>query len=213
MKRNLFFLLVFVFVFCLAAGAQDKPKPLSIGFVVDNSNSFRKAMDYVDHTVRSLADNLQDSDEAFLLTFVDADKINIAQDFTADKDALKSASEDMFNEGGQTAVSEALYVAAKHLLEKGKNERKILILVSDGDNRSAKKITADTLQYLKDKKVSVYIAGITAVLETDPRESKRFLERVADETGGALVLVDRQIPYKDVADQVMKAVRAQQIEK
>jgi hypothetical protein len=182
--------------------------PISAGIVVDNSGSFRLVLEFVIKTTQGVAKVVETNDEGFLVRFIDKDKIEILQELTGDKDLLLSATDDMYVEGGLTAISEALMFSAKHLIEKGKNDRKMIILITDGDNRSDKKFHADTLKFLKDNNISVYIVGITTVLDGNLREAQKFLEKLASETGGALVNVDRKMSPDDAAGALVKAVRA-----
>lgn len=215
--KKYFLQFVLVLVFCTQSFAQETTpspetktqKPLSVGILADNSGSFRKVLDYVDKTVQQIVKNLEAEDEAFIVRFIGKDKISILEDFTTDKEVLGRASADMFIEGGDTAISEALLFSAKNLIENGKNERKILILVSDGDNRSDKTTHADAVKYLKDNNISVYVVGITTVLETKARESEKFIQKLASETGGGAVIVPRTMGSTDAANAVTKLVRAQ----
>ena len=65
------------------------------------------------------------------------------QDTTADKQAVFDALDDMFIEGGQTAVVDAVYLAAEHAGERRKGDpvedkrRRALILVTDGETATA----------------------------------------------------------------------------
>src|SRR5882757_2550404 len=105
-----------LFFCCSAISAQEKTsvnvlseketRPLSFGIVVDNSASFRMSLDYVIRTAQAIAADMAPGDEAFLARFIGKDKIEITQDITANKDALIAAADDMYVEGGQTAIPE-----------------------------------------------------------------------------------------------------------
>jgi len=74
--------------------------------------------------------------------FVTSDEIKIMHDFTSDKAAVSSALFDMFIEGGQTAVIDAVYLAGEHVWKKsrpdeGVGRRRALVLVTDGEDRSS----------------------------------------------------------------------------
>src|ERR1044072_6183968 len=170
----------------VAVEDAKETKPVSLGLVVDNSGSFRMVLEYVIDTTKVVTRNIQTNDEAFLVRFISKDNIKTLQDLTADKASLYSAADEMFCEGGLTAIPEALFYSAKKLVDEGKNEQKILVLITDGESKSDKKVYADILGYLKDKKIRVYIIGITMMLEKNIGESKKFLEKLAAETGGGV---------------------------
>jgi VWFA-related protein len=182
--------------------------PISVGIVVDNSGSFRLILEYVVKTTQAVSKLVETNDEGFLVRFVNADNIHLLQDFTGSQSQLVSATDEMYIEGGSTAISEALMFSAKHLIENGKNEKKILILISDGDNKSDKKTQTETLKFLKDNNVSVFVIGITIVLDERLKESQKFLEKLASETGGSLVNVDKKMGSADAAKALIKTVRA-----
>ena len=217
--RILFIPAIMLLFCCPAVFAQEKTsvgvvreketRPLSFAIVVDNSASFRMAMDYVITTTQAIAAEMGPGDEASLVRFIGKDKTEITQDLTANKAALISAADDMYVEGGQTAVPEALLFSAQDLLKNGRNERKILLLITDGDSKSDKKVYAEAVSFLKEKKIPVFIVGITMLLEGNTREAKKFLERVADDTGGTVVFVDNTTRPAETAAAIMKAVRAQ----
>jgi Mg-chelatase subunit ChlD len=201
----------------LSAAAQEKTsvvivpeaKPISIGIVVDNSYSFRLALDFVIDTAKVVIGSVQPIDEAALIRFISKDKIRTVQDFTNDKDALISTADDMYCEGGLTAIPEAVLYSAKKLVEEGRNDRKLLVLITDGETKSDKKTVADMAGYLKENKIRVYIVGITMVLDSNINESKRFLEKLASETGGSVVFVDKKTSAADAGNAIIKAIREQ----
>jgi VWFA-related protein len=211
--------LVLIFAFCLLASAQEptpvpapetvESRPISIGIVVDNSGSFRMVLEYVIKTAQSVSKVVESKDEAFLVRFISKDKIEVLQDFTNNKNSLISAADDMYVEGGLTAISEALMFSAKHLLEKGKSERKILILITDGEDKSDKVASAQTLAFLKENKIPVFVIGLTATLDQNVAKSKKFLEKLASETNGSVNFIDKGDDYRAAADALIKTVRTQ----
>jgi VWFA-related protein len=215
--KKIFILLILFLTCCLAAPAQEQPsapaannkeeKPLSVGIVVDNSYSLRLALDYVIKTSQLITNNLELDEQGFLVRFTNKDRIELLQDFTNNKDSLMRAADDMFCEGGATAIPEALFFSAKHLLQNGKNERKILILITDGDSKSDKKTYTETVNFLKENKIPVFIVGVTTVLDSDVKGAQKFLEKLASETGGTVVLVDRKMTPAEAANALIKAIR------
>lgn len=215
MTRKSLLAIIVLFLFCFTVSAQDvAPSPetkaeqkLSIGIAADNSGSFRKVLDYLVEAVQQMGQDLQTDDEAFLVRFTSKDKIEILQEFTDSKSSLSTAADEMYIEGGQTAISEAVLFTAKHLVENGKNERKVMILITDGESVSDKKTHAETVKYLKENNVQVFILAITITLDSNVRESIKFMDKLASETGGSVVTVERGKASGDVAKTLMKAVR------
>ena len=122
------------------------------------------------------------------------------QDFTADKQALGDALDDMFIEGGQTAVVDAVYLAAEHASGRRKQtgdpaedkRRRALILVTDGEDRNSFYKQEQLWEALKEQDVQIFVIGFVNELEKERgfiSKSKRakavsLLDRMAKETGG-----------------------------
>lgn len=168
------------------AGETSETVPVSYGIVVDNSGSFRVLVDKVIKIVKDVAEENRGNDETFLVTFVDSDKIRLLQDFTGSKEAINDATDEMFIEGGRTAVIDAVYFSAKHFAgnaQKGAGRSRALLLVTDGDERESITKLELVLDYLKTENIRLYVIGIA-----DGKVYTRLLDRLAKETGGRVYL-------------------------
>lgn len=113
---------------------------LNLGIVVDNSGSMRFLFDELIFMSLTVAENLRPDDNAFVIRFIDSSKIEIIQEWSSDKTKLNMAIENMYSEGGQTAIIDALYLASNKLLERAKkddSQMSALVLISDGVDRSS----------------------------------------------------------------------------
>jgi VWFA-related protein len=166
-----------------AAGATQKPVvPISYGIVVDNSGSYRMILDRIIEITKDIVEENKADDESFLVRFVSTDKIRILQDFTVSKDEMHAAADEMFVEGGLTSILDAVDFSARHLVEKASTEparRKILILLTDGDDRQNKAKIEEVLKFLKDNQIQVFIVGIS-----EEKVSTKIIDKLTKETGG-----------------------------
>jgi Ca-activated chloride channel homolog len=169
-------------------GQLEKPS-LAYGIVVDNSGSYRMIFETVIKSVNQIIDANGTDDETFLVRFVDTNKIALIQDFTSSKDELRSEAESMFIEGGQTAILDGVYFSAKHLADKEilPGTRKLLILITDGEDRKSAAKIEDVLKFLKNEKIQVYTLGLS-----DGKIYKGLLEKLAKETGGKSFMVEKR---------------------
>ena len=113
---------------------------MSYGLVVDNSGSFRTLFDKVVTVASDVVEENGAEDEAFLVTFVDTPKIVLRQEFTYRKSELHDAAQNMFIEGGQTAILDAVKVRRIILLKTQgqiRVECELLVLVTDGEDRAS----------------------------------------------------------------------------
>ncbi|MFL6467847.1 MAG: vWA domain-containing protein, partial [Pyrinomonadaceae bacterium] len=106
-------------------------RPVSYGFVIDNSGSFRPLIERVIKLVNSLSEKNSDGDETFLITFVDPTKTKIRQELTSDKAEIREAAENMYVEGGLTAVLDAVRLSIDYLSTnvRNRNDRDLALLL------------------------------------------------------------------------------------
>ncbi|MGI8786560.1 MAG: vWA domain-containing protein [Pyrinomonadaceae bacterium] len=184
-----------------------KQIPVSYGILADNSGSFRTLLEMVIDTVKGLVEENKPDDETFLVRFVDSDKIKLAQEFTDSKSDLQDAAEDMFIEGGATAITDAVDFSAKYLTEKAKSEpnrHKALILICDGDDRRSLAKLETVLMFLKNEKIRVYAIGVS-----DEKFSTKILDKLAKETGGKVYTPKNPAEIKTAVKELAVAMRAE----
>ncbi|MDT5269468.1 MAG: Ca-activated chloride channel [Acidobacteriota bacterium] len=201
--------------------------PITYGLVVDNSGSLRSQIAQVVEAGKTIVESNKPGDETFVVRFISSDEIKIMQDFTADKQALGDALDDMFIEGGQTAVVDAVYLAAEHASERrGKSgdpaeekRRRALILVTDGEDRNSFYKTEQLFESLKEEDVQIYVIGFVNELEKERgfiSKSKRdkavsLLDRLAHETGGRTFYPTSLSELPGIAEQITKDLRTQYV--
>ncbi|HEX7958233.1 MAG TPA: VWA domain-containing protein, partial [Pyrinomonadaceae bacterium] len=199
--------------------------PISYGLVVDNSGSLRTQINQVIEASKSIVESNKPGDETFVVRFISSEDIKIMQDFTADKAALGDALDDMFIEGGQTAVIDAVYLAAEHASERRKNDpvedkrRRALILVTDGEDRNSFYKTEQLFEALKEEDVQIFVIGFVNELERERgfiSKSKRqkavdLLDRMAKETGGRTFYPTSLAELPGIAEQITKDLRTQYV--
>jgi Ca-activated chloride channel family protein len=199
--------------------------PITYGLVVDNSGSLRNQIGQVVEAGKTIVNSNKEGDETFIVRFIASDEIKILQDFTADKGALGDALEDMFIEGGQTAVVDAVYLAAEHASERRKGDpvedkrRRALILVTDGEDRNSFYKQEQLWEALKEADVQIYVIGFVNELEKERgfiSKSRRqkavdLLDRMARETGGRTFYPTSLSELPAIAEQITKDLRTQYV--
>src|SRR5262249_5263274 len=89
--------------------------PVIYGLAIDTSGSLRPAFEQVLNAGKAIINSNRKGDETFLERFISSDKIETVQDFTADKNSLLDGLDNLYIEGGQTAVIDGVYLAAEHV--------------------------------------------------------------------------------------------------
>jgi Mg-chelatase subunit ChlD len=179
--------------------------PVSYGLVVDNSGSFRTLLDKVIEVTSDIVEENGADDEAFLVTFVDTPKIVLRQDFTDRKSELQDAAQNMFIEGGQTAILDAVKSAADYLAQNAKTDSgrmRALVLVTDGEERGSQSKIEDILKLLKDQNIRVFVIAMS-----DTKVSTKLLDRITKATGGMVVTPKGRGELSSAAKQVFVAMR------
>src|SRR5271169_3270950 len=132
--------------------------PVAMGIVIDNSGSMREKRTKVNQAALNLVRASNAQDEVFVVNF--NDEYYLDQDFTNDLLKLKEALEKIDARGG-TALYEALVASAEHLKHDARLERKVLFVVTDGeDNASRETLEQAVKQFQEENGPSVYAIGI-----------------------------------------------------
>ena len=211
MKYRLTTTLILAILFCLPALAQERAPqkaekiPVSYGLVIDNSGSIRTILDNVISVVSEVVESNEAEDESFLLTFVDTPKIVLRQEFTFKKAELHDAVENMFVEGGQTAILDAVKVSADYLSKNARadgSRARALVLVTDGEDRSSASKIDDVIRLLKDENIRIFVIAMA-----DGKVFPKLIDRLTKETGGAKFSPRTRAEMSTVATQIASSLR------
>ncbi len=155
--------------------------PVDMGILIDNSGSMREKRAQVNQAALNLVRSSNPNDRVFIVNF--NDEYYLDQDFTNDLLKLKEALEKIDARGG-TALYEAVVASADHLARYGKLDKKVLFVVTDGeDNASRESLEQAVKQLQEENGPQVYAIGILGD-EEHPRRAKRALDIIAERTGG-----------------------------
>jgi len=153
--------------------------PVAIGVVIDNSGSMREKRDEVNKAALNLVKASNPEDQVFVVNF--NDEYYLDQEFTADIKKLQSALEHVESRGG-TALYDAI-VASADYLTKSKLQRKVLFIVTDGEDDASQESLEQAVHKLQQENgPTVYAIGLLGTEKA--RKAKRALEILADRTGG-----------------------------
>ena len=212
MKRA-FFTFVILSLMAAAGLAQSKTvdapqaaRPLSVGIVVDNSGSYRTIFDRVLNAAKAVIDEMPAGDEGFLLTFVDAPKIKLRQEMTSDKSDLLDAAENMFIEGGSTAILDAVVYASKYMAQQaasGEGRTRVLLLITDGDERESSATIDDAIKAAKDAGIKIYVLGLH-----EEKFYAKIPDRLTRETGGSKFVPKTHRDTQSATASLLSAIRA-----
>lgn len=195
--------------------------PTINALVIDNSRSLRSQLNKVIEAGKIIVGTNRQNDESAIIRFVGKDKIEVAQDFTKNKSPLNNALDNLFVEGGQTAIIDAIYFAANKVDQYQPSQKKedvklrSLILVSDGDDRGSLRQEKELFDLLRKANVQVYAVGFVNNLSDDDNgilrqeKAKTFLTRLAKETGGKVYFPTSIDELSAIASEISGELRTQ----
>lgn len=188
-------------------GKQPSPNrtPVSYGFVVDNSGSFRLLLDKVIRLVSDIVDQNGPEDESFLVTFVDTPKIALRQEFTSDSAHIREAAENMFIEGGKTAMIDAVKSSADYLRDNARKDpgrSKVLILITDGEEGQSETKIESVVSILKEEKIRVFAVGIA-----EGKPVIKLMDKLTKESGGQSFVPKNTAELSIAVKSITEAIR------
>lgn len=202
----------------------EEQVPVIYGLAVDTSGSLRSQINEVIDAAKTIINSNKPGDETFLERFIDRDKIENLQDFTPNKDLLLDAVDNLYVEGGQTAVVDGVYLGAEHVAEykKGRDDdrrRRALIVVTDGEDRASFYSQEQLFRQLREQDVQIYVIGFVNELDADRgliRKSSKskavdLINRIASETGGRAFFPQSVAELPGVANEIVRDLRTQYV--
>ncbi len=197
--------------------------PTNYSMVIDNSGSLRSQIEKVIEASKILIGSNRPTDETSVIRFVGRDKIEILQDFTPSKDDLEYALENLHIDGGQTALRDAIYLAADRVTEYEKSangddgKRRALILITDGEDRASYYSEKQLFQLLSETSVQIYVIGFVKDLDdkgnfiqkSDQSKARTFLEKLATDTGGRAYFPSGVEELNNIAKEISSELRTQ----
>src|ERR1700681_4403914 len=155
--------------------------PVSIGILIDNSGSMREKRSKVNQAALNLVRASNPKDEVFIVNF--NDEYYLDQDFTNNLLKLKEALDKIDARGG-TALYDAVVASAEHLKRNARLEKKVLFIVTDGEDNASNETLEQAVKQLQEENgPSVYAIGVLGD-EEHPKRAKRALEIMTQRTGG-----------------------------
>jgi Ca-activated chloride channel homolog len=179
--------------------------PISLGIVIDNSGSMREKRAKVNKAALNLVRASNPQDEVFVVNF--SDEYFLDQPFTSKINLLQEALEKYETRGG-TALYDAMVASADELKKHGKLQKKILFVVTDGEDDASRETLEQAVRMLQaENGPTVYAIGILG--DERQRRARRALETVTERTGG-LAFFPRSLEEVDaISGTVARDIRNQ----
>jgi len=183
--------------------------PVSLGLIIDNSASMHDKRAKVASAALALVSVSNPEDEVFIMDF--NEEASLEQDYTSNIKELEAALKTI-NSRGQTAMRDALRMGVEHLRHGGKKEKKILLVVTDGEDNSSVETLDHVIQSAQQNGVIVY--GVGLLSDDEPRErerAKQALDALTFATGGQAWYPQELSEVDGIAREVAHEIRNQYI--
>jgi VWFA-related protein len=148
-------------------------EPISLVIVVDTSQRVAPLLDRVRKSgILFTSYILGQFGEAALVTF--ADDVSLRQDFTSDHDKVIQAVSDIKPGGSDAHLADALTRAVDMLLERPEGRRRVIVAITEPDDRGSRAPIGIPLRHAQLAEISVYTLGLSptqADLMRRPEES------------------------------------------
>ncbi len=131
--------------------------PVSVGIIFDISGSMKENANIkkAKNAITQFLEYGNPEDEYLLITFNHTTKL--VRDFSEKESALQN--DILFQKpGGNTSLYDAVYMGLSYVME-GKNEKKALILITDGEDNSSRYSVGEIREFAKESSVQIYSIG------------------------------------------------------
>ena len=131
--------------------------PVSVGIIFDVSGSMKtnNNIQKAKNAIVRFLESGNPADEYCLITF--NERTSLIQSFTHQSTTIRSEMA-LKQAGGRTAMYDAVYMGLDEI-KGGKNEKKALILITDGEDNSSRYSISEVREFAKESDVQIYAIG------------------------------------------------------
>ena len=181
--------------------------PLTVGLVIDNSSSMRSKRADVIGAALAFARSSNPEDQVFVVNFNEHVSMGLPGNvpFTGNQELLEKALS-RNKADGMTALYDAVAVALEQL-KKGKWDKKVLIVISDGGDNASKHTLAQILSMVNRSSAILYTMGIFD--ENDDDRNPRVLKQLSKNSGGEAFFPESLEEILPICRQIADDIRNQ----
>src|SRR4051794_36094645 len=170
--------------------------PISATLVFDSSRSMKGRVGDARAAVEQFLKMSIPGDEFSLVGFNSRPELLTAMTRNSDK---ISQELNWVEPRGWTALFDAVFFAT-HEVRKGRNERKVLVVFSDGSDNNSRYSESELISMLRETDVQVYTVSLF--------ERSRPLERIAAETGGRALWLRKLDDLPSAMETITRQIRS-----
>ena len=184
---------------------RNEDIPVALGIVIDNSGSMREKRPQVNAAAINLVRSSNPQDKVFVVNF--NEEYFLDQDYTGSIPKLKDALERIESRGG-TALYDAVVASADHLKKSGELEKKVLLVVTDGEDNASRESLEQALRRLQEQNgPTIYTIGLLS--DEHGKRARRALREMAEDTGGVAFFPNNLNEVEAITQQIAHDIRNQ----
>lgn len=183
--------------------------PVSVGILVDNSGSMRDKRPEVNKAALNFVRASNPQDEMFIVNF--NDEYYLDADFTNQISKLQQGLDQIESRGG-TALYDALIASLDYLNQNAKNDKRVLLVVTDGDDDASRYTLEQTVRLMQaENPPLIYCIGLIDSDDTRSmkKDAERALNSLANATGGVAFFPKNLRQVDAITRQVAQDIRTQ----
>jgi Ca-activated chloride channel family protein len=156
--------------------------PVTVGLVIDNSGSMRPKHSDVIVAALAFARSSNPEDQIFVVNFNEHVSMGLPADTPFTNNAAQLGNALSRNAStGMTALYDAIAVGLDQL-QKGKRDKKVLIVVSDGGDNASRRNLAQIISMVNQSNALIYTIGVFDVSDED--RNPHVLKQLSRASGG-----------------------------
>jgi Ca-activated chloride channel homolog len=185
---------------------RQEDVPVSMGLLIDNSGSMADKREKVNAAALTFVRTSNPDDEVFVAHF--NDQYYFDRDFTNEAGELKKALEQA-DPSSSTALYDATTTSLDHL-KRGYLDKKVLLIVSDGEDNSSHRSLDSALQEAQRSSALIYAVGLLRQEAPESAERDRqALMALTRATGGSALFPEDLEDVESTCTQIARDIRHQ----
>ena len=167
------------------------PSPARIVLLVDNSLTIRADVDKLEQAALEFAYEIFEGDKLLIIGY--DEQAEIVSDWTDDAKAMQTRLK-LFRKKGQPHLFDAIRAVVEEALRPLQNQKRIIVVISDGLDRGSKATFEQTLAELQSENIMVYavqaVDRTRGAIRRDVPKPKVVIDKLAEGTGGQIFSID-----------------------
>ncbi|MGH9405610.1 MAG: VWA domain-containing protein, partial [Terriglobia bacterium] len=191
--------------------------PVTMGIVIDDSGSMKDKRPSVNAASLTFVKTSNPHDQVFVVNFNDAYYVDTPGEFAANMQQLEAALDKIDSRGG-TALYDAVVASLDHL-KLGNRDKKVLLVITDGEDNSSRYTLPAMIQYAEKSNAEIYTIGLMGgdegggglfhIRSGGDHHAAQVLKKMAEDTGGKAYFPKTLADVDEVCQHIAHEIRDQ----